>query len=134
VSQGVDVTLKGVSALCDIPEPIFPELQFPVPLLKIGIEPLDPTKSPQMLESVDKALLCYSFLQVHGEANGDRHLLGIGELVLDCVMHDIHNCFATIEIKVSDPFVVFNETVAGRNVTIYRTTIDDHNSIGSLHP
>jgi U5 small nuclear ribonucleoprotein component len=128
----IDVPLRGIATLTDIAEVIFPRLQIPVPLLKIGIEPLDPSKNQQMLESLDRALLCYSSLQVQGEANGDRYLLGTGELMMDCVLHDIRNSFASIEVKVSDPFVVFNETVAIRSVTICRTKIDDENSIGVI--
>jgi translation elongation factor EF-G len=128
----IDPLLKGITTLSDIPEAIFPQLRVPMPLLKLGVEPLDPSKNQQLLESIDKALLCYPSLQVQGEANGDRYLLGTGELMMDCVMYDIRNSFARTEVKVSDPFVVFNETVASRSVTICRTIIEDQNSIGII--
>jgi U5 small nuclear ribonucleoprotein component len=69
-------------------------------------------------------------LQVIADVNGDHCLLGPGELFLDCVMCDIRTGFARVEVKVSDPFVVFHETVGGRSVTICRTRIDDDNAVG----
>jgi 116 kDa U5 small nuclear ribonucleoprotein component len=38
-------------------------------------------------------------------------LLGTGELYMDCIMYDLRQVYAQIEIKVSDPIVSFRETV-----------------------
>merc|ERR1712113_581254 len=51
-----------------------------------------------------------------GEESGEHVLLGSGELSLDCMMHDLRRLYGgpggELEIKVSDPVVVFRETVS----------------------
>lgn len=38
-------------------------------------------------------------------------ILGTGELYLDCIMHDLRQLHANLEVKVADPVVSFCETV-----------------------
>ena len=122
--------LTGITTLTDTYEFSLPPPIIPIPLMKIAIEPLIPEKQPDMIQSIDKACLCYPSLGVKVEVNGEHTLIGTGELFLDCVMHDIRNSFETMEIKVSDPFAVFNETVQHESVTIIHAKIDENNSLG----
>ncbi|OHS92889.1 elongation factor Tu GTP binding domain [Tritrichomonas foetus] len=124
--------LQGISILSDVLEFSLPPAIIPISLMKIAIEPLIPDKHPDMVKSVAKAQLCYPSLNVRVEVNGEHTLMGTGEMFLDCVMHDIRNAFDTIEIKVSDPFAVFNETVGRQSVTICQAEIDENNSIGFI--
>lgn len=124
--------IRGISTLTDVLEFPLPPVILPIPLMKVAIEPLIPDKHPDMVQSVSKAQLCYPSLQVKVEVTGEHTLIGTGELFLDCVMHDIRNSFETMEIKVSDPFAVFNETVSRQSSTICKAIIDDDNSIGII--
>jgi U5 small nuclear ribonucleoprotein component len=126
----VDADLHGICVLADVLEPCVPPIRVPAAFVKVAVEPLDPSKLQTMVESITKARLCYPSLEVIADANGDHCLLGTGELFLDCALCDIRTSFARVEVKVSDPFVVFRETVGGRSVTICRTRIDDENTVG----
>lgn len=46
------------------------------------------------------------------EENGSHILIGTGEMQIDCAMYDLRELYSHIEIKVSNPFVNFCETVA----------------------
>ena len=122
--------ITGICQLTDSLNSCFEPVPIPTPLMKIAIEPLDPNKHQLMVNSISKALLCYPGLRTHVATNGEHTLTGYGELYLDCVMNDIRNSFESIEVKVSDPFVVFCETVANKSVTICYSDIDEHTKIG----
>ena len=65
-----------------------------------------------MLEGIRSCLKSYPMLSTKVEESGEHILVAPGELYMDCVMHDLRRLYAEIEIKVSDPFVKFCETVA----------------------
>ena len=122
--------LTGISVLTDVLEAPLPVIPIPPSLMKVAIEPIDPNAHTEMVNSITKALLVYPGLQTKVASNGEHTLLGPGEIYLDCVLNDIRNSFGTVEVKVSDPFVVFNETVRSKSVTICYADIDEHTSIG----
>jgi len=80
-------------------------------IVKLALEPYNPSDLPQMLEGLSKCCKSYPLLKSYVEESGEHILLGTGELYLDCVLHDLRNLFTSIEIKLSDPFVPFCETV-----------------------
>lgn len=131
--ESTDKDLIGISTLTDIYEFTLPPLVelLPVPLMKIAIEPLIPEKSPDMRKSIAKAQLCYPSLGVKIQGS-EYTLVGTGEMFLDCVMHDIRNAFETIEIKVSDPFVVFSETIKNMSQMVCHAKINEECSIGVI--
>lgn len=45
------------------------------------------------------------------EESGEHIIIGSGELYMDSIFHDLRKQYADIEIKVSEPFVSFAETV-----------------------
>lgn len=45
------------------------------------------------------------------EESGEHVLVSTGELALDCIMRDLRERYADIEIKVAEPSVCLNETV-----------------------
>ncbi|KAI8813062.1 hypothetical protein BJ742DRAFT_767681 [Cladochytrium replicatum] len=53
----------------------------------------------------------YSLLTTRVEESGEHVVLGTGELCLDCVLHDLSRLYADIDIKISDPVVIFCETI-----------------------
>ncbi|KAH0786323.1 hypothetical protein GPJ56_009709 [Histomonas meleagridis] len=130
--QYTNPKLTEISTLTDVLANPLPPLLLPLPLMKIAVEELDPNKHNEMIQSINSAILCYPGLKVNISINDEHTLLGTGEMYLDCVMYDIRNTFQSIEVKVSDPFVVFNETVENKSLTICEAKIDDNNSFGII--
>lgn len=91
---------------------IFRPLQFNTcSVIKIAVEPANPSELPKMLDGLRKVNKSYPLLNTRVEESGEHVVLGTGELYLDCVMHDLRRMYSDIEIKVADPVVSFCETV-----------------------
>ena len=80
-------------------------------VIKIAVEPVNPSELPKMLEGLRKVNKSYPLLSTKVEESGEHIILGTGELYLDCVMHDLRKMYSEIDIKVADPVVSFCETV-----------------------
>ena len=80
-------------------------------VIKIAVEPVNPSELPKMLDGLRKVNKSYPLLSTRVEESGEHVVLGTGELYLDCVMHDLRKLYSEIEIKVADPVVSFCETV-----------------------
>ncbi|KPI95365.1 PREDICTED: 116 kDa U5 small nuclear ribonucleoprotein component [Papilio xuthus] len=80
-------------------------------VVKIAVEPVNPSELPKMLDGLRKVNKSYPLLSTRVEESGEHVVLGTGELYLDCVMHDLRNMYSEIDIKVADPVVSFCETV-----------------------
>lgn len=91
---------------------IFRPLRFNTSsVIKIAVEPVNPSELPKMLDGLRKVNKSYPLLSTKVEESGEHVILGTGELYLDCVMHDLRRMYSEIEIKVADPVVSFCETV-----------------------
>jgi len=80
-------------------------------VIKIAVEPVNPSELPKMLDGLRKVNKSYPLLSTRVEESGEHVILGTGELYLDCVMHDLRKMYSEIDIKVADPVVSFCETV-----------------------
>ncbi|PAV22709.1 P-loop containing nucleoside triphosphate hydrolase [Pyrrhoderma noxium] len=80
-------------------------------VLKIAVEPIQPSELPKMLSGLRSINKSYPLVATKVEESGEHVIVGTGELYLDCVMHDLRRLFSEIEIKVSDPVTRFCETV-----------------------
>ena len=80
-------------------------------VLKIAVEPIQPSELPKMLSGLRSINKSYPLITTKVEESGEHVIVGTGELYLDCVMHDLRRLFSEIEIKVSDPTTRFCETV-----------------------
>jgi len=91
---------------------IFRPLTFnTLAVIKISVEPLNPSELPKMLEGLRKINKSYILATTKVEESGEHVIMGTGEIYLDCIMHDLRKMYSEIEIKVSDPVVAFCETV-----------------------
>lgn len=91
---------------------IFRPLKFNTQsIIKIAVEPVNPSELPKMLDGLRKVNKSYPLLSTRVEESGEHVILGTGELYLDCVMHDLRKMYSEIDIKVADPVVAFCETV-----------------------
>ncbi|MEN2496464.1 MAG: U5 small nuclear ribonucleoprotein component [Marteilia pararefringens] len=80
-------------------------------VLKVSIEPTNPSELPKMLDGLRKLSKTYIGVDVKVEESGEHVIQGTGELHLDSMLHDLRTMFTSIDIKVSDPFVSLCETV-----------------------
>lgn len=91
---------------------IFRPLKFnTASVIKIAVEPVNPSELPKMLDGLRKVNKSYPLITTKVEESGEHIVLGTGELYLDNVMHDLRKMFSEIDIKVADPVVSFCETV-----------------------
>lgn len=91
---------------------IFSKLKCPtLSVVKIAVEPFNPSELPKLVEGLRKVSKLYPLLSTHVEESGERVILGTGELYLDSVMHDLTKVFAEIELKIAEPVTTFSETV-----------------------
>lgn len=103
---------------------------FNTPYFKISVEPLNPTELPKMIEGLIKIDKSYSSCKTKVEETGEHTIIGSGELYLDCIMHDLRELYSNIEIKVSDPVVLFQETVSETSAfKCYSTSTNNKNKI-----
>ncbi|KAN0064841.1 hypothetical protein ACQY0O_001898 [Thecaphora frezii] len=99
-------------------------------VLKVAVEPLNPSELPKMLEGLRKINKSYPLAVTKVEESGEHIILGTGELYLDCVMHDLRVLFSEIEIRISDPIVKFCETVVETSaVKCYAATPNKKNKL-----
>lgn len=114
--EGIDQPIVKTSTITDLITSedvyIFRPLKFNTQsVIKIAVEPVNPSELPKMLDGLRKVNKSYPLLATKVEESGEHVVLGTGELYLDCVMHDLRNMYSEIDIKVADPVVSFCETV-----------------------
>uniref|UniRef100_A0A8C4NFV9 Uncharacterized protein n=1 Tax=Eptatretus burgeri TaxID=7764 RepID=A0A8C4NFV9_EPTBU len=114
--EGVDQPIVKTATITDPSgsdeAQIFRPLKFnTASVIKIAVEPVNPSELPKMLDGLRKVNKSYPLLTTKVEESGEHVVLGTGELYLDCVMHDLRKMYSEIDIKVADPVVSFCETV-----------------------
>ncbi|KAI9022598.1 elongation factor Tu GTP binding domain-containing 2 [Hyaloraphidium curvatum] len=116
--EGVDPSIMKTATITtaapseDEPLYIFRPLRFNTSsVVKVAVEPVNPTELPKMLDGLRKINKSYPLVQTRVEESGEHIIMGTGELYLDCVLHDLRRMYSDIEIKVADPIVRFAETV-----------------------
>ncbi|XP_064613567.1 LOW QUALITY PROTEIN: 116 kDa U5 small nuclear ribonucleoprotein component-like [Liolophura sinensis] len=114
--EGIDQPIVKTSTITDVSGNeeayIFRPLKFNTnSVIKIAVEPVNPSELPKMLDGLRKVNKSYPLLNTKVEESGEHIVLGTGELYLDCVMHDLRKMYSEIDIKVADPVVSFCETV-----------------------
>uniref|UniRef100_T1IT65 116 kDa U5 small nuclear ribonucleoprotein component n=1 Tax=Strigamia maritima TaxID=126957 RepID=T1IT65_STRMM len=114
--EGIDQPIVKTSTITDVSPHdeiyIFRPLKFNTQsVIKIAVEPVNPSELPKMLDGLRKVNKSYPLVQTKVEESGEHIILGTGELYLDCVMHDLRKMYSEIDIKVADPVVCFCETV-----------------------
>lgn len=110
---------------------IFRPLQhFTESVMKIAVEPINPSELPKMLEGLRKVNKSYPLAVTKVEESGEHVLLGTGELYMDCMLHDLRRLYSEIDVKVSDPVTRFCETIIDTSrVKCYAETPNKKNKI-----
>ncbi len=133
---GIDASLSKTGTVVDASLStddlhIFSPLQhLTQSVLKVSVEPLNPSELPKMLEGLRRINKSYPLAVTKVEESGEHVVMGTGELYLDCVLHDLRVLFSEIEIRVSDPVVRFCETVVETSaVKCYASTPNKRNKL-----
>jgi 116 kDa U5 small nuclear ribonucleoprotein component len=107
-----------------------PVTHFTESVLKVAVEPINPSELPKMLDGLRKIKKSYPLINTKVEESGEHIILGTGELYMDCVLHDLRRLYADMELKVSDPVTRFCETVVEQSATkCYAITPNKKNKI-----
>ncbi|RDA93269.1 hypothetical protein CP533_6530 [Ophiocordyceps camponoti-saundersi (nom. inval.)] len=107
-----------------------PVIHFTQSVLKVAVEPVNPSELPKMLDGLRKVQKSYPLIDTKVEESGEHVILGTGELYMDCVLHDLRRLYADMDIKVSDPVTRFCETVVETSATkCYAITPNKKNRI-----
>lgn len=107
-----------------------PITHFTESVLKVAVEPVNPSELPKMLDGLRKIQKSYPLIVTKVEESGEHVILGTGELYMDCVLHDLRRLYADMEIRVSDPVTRFCETVVEQSATkCYAITPNKKNRI-----
>ncbi|KAH7313525.1 P-loop containing nucleoside triphosphate hydrolase protein [Stachybotrys elegans] len=107
-----------------------PVTHFTESVLKVAVEPINPSELPKMLDGLRKIKKSYPLINTKVEESGEHIVLGTGELYMDCVLHDLRRLYADMDIKVSDPVTRFCETVIETSATkCYAITPNKKNKI-----
>ena len=99
--EGIDQPINKTATLLDASYDdelfIFHPLKFNTQsIIKIAVEPVNPSELPKMLEGLRKCNKSYPLLTTKVEESGEHVILGTGELYLDCVMHDLRKMYSEI--------------------------------------
>ncbi|KAH7001300.1 P-loop containing nucleoside triphosphate hydrolase protein [Ilyonectria destructans] len=107
-----------------------PVTHFTESVLKVAVEPINPSELPKMLDGLRRIQKSYPLINTKVEESGEHIILGTGELYMDCVLHDLRRLYADMDIKVSDPVTRFCETVVETSATkCYAITPNKKNKI-----
>jgi U5 small nuclear ribonucleoprotein component len=135
--SGIDASITKTATITDMnedegdPVHIFRPLKYEtIPVMKVSIEPANPTELPRMLDGLRKVSKTYSILETRVEESGEHVIVGVGELYLDSVLHDLRQLYAEIDLKVSDPVVKLCETIVEvSQVKCHAMTPNGHNKL-----
>jgi len=113
---GIESSIKGTATITtasnDEEVEIFRPLRIPTSaVIKVAIEPLQPSELPKMVDGLRKVDKAYPLAKTKVEESGEHVISGTGEVYLDCILHDLRRLYGDLEIKVADPVVEFCETV-----------------------
>lgn len=131
IAKTATVTSAGAEA-ADVA--IFRTLQFnTIACVNLSVEPLNPSELPKVLAGLRAVQKSYPLARTRVEESGEHVLIGTGELALDCMMHDLREMYARVEVKVADPVVTFSETcVEQSSIQCFGDTPNKKNRITML--
>ncbi|KAH8044604.1 GTPase [Aureococcus anophagefferens] len=102
--EGVDASIAKTATIVDAaggsdadPVHIFRPLKFDnLAVVKLAVEPLNPSELPKMTEGLRKISKSYPLAQTKVEESGEHVVLGTGELYLDCTVIETSSlkCFS----------------------------------------
>jgi len=92
--------------------PVAPMTFQSSPLVRVAVEPKDPTKLPELVAGLRLLNRADPFVETSFQDSGEHILGAAGEVHLETCIKDLQERFAKIELEVSAPLVSFRESVA----------------------
>mmetsp|Transcript_36629 Transcript_36629/g.56833 ORF Transcript_36629/g.56833 Transcript_36629/m.56833 type:complete len:926 (+) Transcript_36629:8-2785(+) len=91
----------------------FPMLsvQFSQPIVRVAVEPRNPTEMPILMEGLKKLNQADSSVEVFVQESGEHVINAAGEMHLERCLRDLQDMFAPIQLEISPPIVSFKETI-----------------------
>lgn len=80
-------------------------------VVRVSLEALVPAELPRLLDGIRGTCKAYPSITSHIEESGEHVLCGVGELDMDCALHDLRNVYTQVEVRLSEPITRFAETV-----------------------
>ena len=110
---GVDQYLlkTGTISDCDNAHNIRTMKYSASPVVKVAVEPQTPSDLPKLIAGLKKLAKSDPLVQVYQEECGRHIIVGSGELHIEICLKDLEDDFARCKIKVSDPVVIYKETI-----------------------
>lgn len=91
--EGVDASIMKTATIAGADfegVDIFKPLDFHTEsVIKVALEPLNPSELPKMLEGLRKISKTYPLAQTKVEESGEHIVIGTGELYMDSIFHDL---------------------------------------------
>lgn len=81
------------------------------PILRVAIEPVNPTKIPEVEEGLRLLNMSDPCVQVFQQETGEQILATAGELHLERCIKDLKERFAKVDVQYSSPIVPYRETL-----------------------
>ena len=81
------------------------------PLVRVAIEPKDPTKMQELATGMHLLNRADPFVEISFQDTGEHVLGAAGEVHLETCIKDLQERFAKIELEVSEPLVSFRESL-----------------------
>jgi ribosome assembly protein 1 len=100
------------------------------PILRVAVEPVDPTKIPELEKGLRLLNMSDPCVQVSVQENGEHILATAGELHLERCIKDLKERFAKVDIHYSKPVVPFRETIV-EDASSKSDKVDDEDGVRS---
>ena len=92
-----------------------PRLLYPTePMMRVSVEPFSPQDLPKLTAAIRSAERLYPSMKTRIEESGEIVIFGSGEVYMDSVLREFRGPDGGLELRISEPAVLFNETVASK--------------------
>jgi elongation factor 2 len=112
---GVDQFIAKTATICEVEDshPLY-DMKYSVsPVVRVAVEPKNPAELPKLIEGLKRLSKSDPLVQCTITESGEHIIAGAGELHLEICLKDLQDDFMNgAEIRISEPVVAFNETVA----------------------
>ena len=100
------------------------------PVVRVAVEPKNLADLPRLIEGLRKLAKSDPFVRASFEEEGQNILAGCSELHIEKCLNDLQTVHSNCEIKSSDPFVIYKETVTSTSSQIcFAKTPNKHNKL-----
>ena len=114
---GIDNFLvkQGTISTCDTAHCIRAMKYSVSPVVRVSVEPKNPTDLPKLVEGLRKLAKADPLVQCYTETSGEHIIAGCGELHVEICLQDLEEDYAKVPIKQGEPVVTYKETITEKS-------------------